>query len=82
MFGTGSFWTRTAFDAVAATAEPFPIYLEIYLPTVAHHLGFRLRDWREQNRHISSLGNFVYAIDQARREGAWALHPVKTLWNV
>ena len=80
-FGTGSFWTRAAFDAVAATREPFPIYLELYLPTVAHHLGYRLRDWREQNRYVSSLGNFVYAIDQARREGAWTVHPVKTLWD-
>lgn len=82
MFGTGSFWTRAAFDAVAAREEPFPIYLELYLPTLAHHLGYRLRDWREQNRHISSLGNFVYTIDQARRDGAWSIHPAKTLWNV
>ena len=80
-FGTGSFWTRAAFDAVAATVEPLPIYLELYLPTTAHHLGYRLRDWREQNRYISSLGNFVYALDQARREGAWTIHPAKTLWN-
>ena len=81
MFGSGSFWTRAAFDAVAAHAEPFPIYLELYLPTLAHHLGYRLRDWREQNRYISSLGNFVDRIDEARRAGAWTLHPVKTLWN-
>ncbi len=81
MFGSGSFWTREAFDAVARTAEPFPIYLEISLPTTAHHLGYRLRDWREQNRHIRSLGNFVDRIEQARRDGAWTLHPVKTLWN-
>ena len=80
-FGTGGFWTRAAFDAVAALAEPFPIYLELYLPTAAHHLGYRVRDWREQNRYISNLGNFVYAIDQARRDGAWTIHPAKTLWN-
>ncbi len=81
MFGSGSFWTREAFDAVARTTEPFPIYLELYLPTTAHHLGYRLRDWREQNRHIRSLGNFVDRIEQARRDGAWTLHPVKTMWN-
>ncbi len=80
-FGTGSFWTRAAFDAVAAREEPFPIFLELYLPTTAHHLGYRLRDWREQSRYISSLGNFIYAIDQARREGSWTVHPAKTLWN-
>ena len=63
MFGSGSFWTRAAFDATAALAEPFPIYLELYLPTTAHHLGYRLRDWGAQNRHIVSLGNFVDRIE-------------------
>ena len=81
IFGTGSFWTRAAFDATAAREEPFPIYLELYLPTVAHHLGYRLRDWGEQNQFITSLGNYVHRIDQARRAGAWTLHPVKTLWD-
>ena len=81
MFGSGSFWTREAFAAVAAHAEPFPIYLELYLPTLAHHLGYRLRDWGEQNRSVSSLGDFVDRIDDARRDGAWTLHPVKTLWT-
>ncbi len=81
MFGSGSFWTRRAFDAVAAPPETVPIYLELYLPTLAHHLGYRVRDWGAQNRFISSLGNFVDRIDEARRAGAWALHPVKTLWT-
>ena len=81
MFGSGSFWTREAFDAVARAPEPVPIYLELYLSTTAHHLGYRLRDWREQNRHIRSLGNFVDRVEAARRDGAWTLHPVKTMWN-
>ncbi len=81
MFGSGSFWTREAFAAVAGREEPFPIYLELYLPTLAHHLGYRLRDWGEQNRHVASLGDFVDRIDDARRDGAWTLHPVKTLWT-
>lgn len=81
MLGSSSFWTREAFDAVAARQEPFPIYLEIYLPTLAHHLGYRLRDWGEQNRHVKSLGDFADRIEEARRDGAWTLHPVKTLWT-
>ncbi len=81
MFGTGSFWTREAFDAVAGREEPFAIYLELYLPTTAHHLGYRLRDWREQNQFVSSLGDFIDRIDEARQRGAWTLHPVKTLWR-
>ena len=39
MFGSGSFWTRAAFDAVAGVVEPVPIYLEISIPSTAHHLG-------------------------------------------
>ena len=81
MFGSGSFWTRAAFDAVAALNEPFPMFLELWLPTAAHHLGYRLRDWREQGRYISSLGNFADCFDEARRAGAWTVHPVKSMWN-
>ncbi len=81
MLGSSSFWTRAAFDAVAARDEPFPMYLEIYLPTLAHHLGYRLRDWGEQNRHVRNLGEFADRIDRARQDRAWTLHPVKTLWT-
>jgi hypothetical protein len=80
MFGTGSFWTREAFCAVAATEEPFPIYLELYLPTLAHHLGFRVRDFTEQNRFVRITKDETESIEQARAEGAWTLHPVKRLW--
>ena len=80
MTGTGSFWTRAAFDAVAARPEPFAVYLEIYLPTLAHHLGFRVRDWGEQNRFVHHLGDFTGEIETARKAGAWTLHPVKAFW--
>ncbi len=78
--GTGSFWTRAAFDMVASRAEPFPIYVELLLPTLAHHLGYRVRDWGAQNRWVHHLGDFTAEMDAARRDGAWTLHPVKGLW--
>ena len=81
MFGTGSVWTREAFDAVAAIAEPFPMYLEIYLPTLAHHLGFRVRNLPDQNPFVRNLGDMAENMDEARRAGAWAVHPVKRLWE-
>jgi len=81
MFGSGSFWNREAFRAVAAVEEPFPMYMEIYLPTLAHHLGFRVRDFTDQNRFVRALENEVGNIDEARKEGAWTLHPVKRLWS-
>lgn len=79
MFGTGNFWTRQAFERVARLAEPFPIYLELFLPTAAHHLGFRVRDLKEQNRMVSNKGDFSDRIDQARQEGLWSVHPIKDL---
>jgi hypothetical protein len=81
MFGSGSFWNREAFCAVAATEEPFPIYLELYLPTLAHHLGFRVRDFTEQNRFVRVTKDETKFIEQARAEGAWTLHPVKKQWT-
>jgi hypothetical protein len=82
MFGSGSFWTREAFLAVTELHEPFPMYLEIYLPSLAHHLGFRVRDFGEQNRFVHNLGDRHSAINAARSAGAWTLHPVKHLERV
>ena len=81
MFGTGSFWKRDVFCAVADVEEPFPIYMELYLPTLAHHLGFRVRDFAEQNRFVRALETEIANADQARKEGAWTLHPVKRFWE-
>ncbi len=78
MLGTGSFWTRDAFLAVARSDETVPAYLEIYLPTLAHHLGFRLRDFGEQSRFVWGEGDLAGAIPQARAAGAWTIHPIKT----
>ncbi|MGI8820705.1 MAG: hypothetical protein ACR2ID_07560 [Chthoniobacterales bacterium] len=81
MFGSGSFWRREAFLAVADATEPFPIYLEIYLPTLAHHLGFRVRDFGEQNRFVRALGDRTRSVGRERQAGGWTLHPVKRLWK-
>jgi hypothetical protein len=82
MLGSGSFWRREAFEAVAFADDPVPMYLEIRLPTLAHHLGYRVRDFGpEQNAFVKNLGDFVSEIDCARTAGAWTLHPVKTLYD-
>lgn len=79
MLGTGSFWKWEVFERVSACREPFPIYFELYLPSLAHHLGFRLRDLPDQNSFVMPLGDRAGEFAQARRGGAWTLHPVKTL---
>jgi len=81
IFGSGSFWTREAFLAVSSRTEPFRMYLEIYLPTLAHHLGFRVRGFGVQDRFIDVLGDETDKIEAARAGGAWTLHPAKRLWT-
>lgn len=81
MFGSGSIWTRAAFEAVAATPEPFPIYLELALPSTAHHLGFRVRRFpAEAEAWIENLGDRIDEIPAAQRAGGWSIHPVKSMW--
>lgn len=82
MFGASHFWTREAFEAVAGSPEPFPIYLELFLPTTAHHLGFRVRPYPEPAAHafIRHLGDMRREMPRARAGSAWAIHPVKSLW--
>ena len=63
----------------AAEPEPFPIYLELCLPTLAHHLGYRVRSLREGDHLVSNLGDFRDRVAQARRAGMWTIHPVKSL---
>ena len=81
MLGTGSFWCREAFDAVANIPETTPIYLELFIPTVAHHLGFRLREITEHNQFVLSRPAKGVTIEAARRAEAWTFHPHKTFWE-
>ncbi len=80
MIATGSCWTREAFDAVAAISEPHPMYVEIFPPTLAHHLGFRVRDYGPQTRFVRHLGDRIAEVAEARENGAWTIHPVKSGW--
>lgn len=79
MLVTGSFWTRRAFIDVGKQVQQVPIYLELYLPTVAHHLGYRVRDLREQSKCVSSMPNTRCSIETARELGCWTVHPIKTI---
>lgn len=78
MFGSGSFWKRAAFVEVAAREEPFPMYLEIYLPTLAYHLGFRIRGFAEQDRFVRVFNRDLRHLDKT---DAWTLHPIKQVWT-
>jgi len=77
MFGSGSFWTREAFLAVAAQPQSIRCYLELYLPTLAHHLGFRVREWNEDHHLISNMPAPEVTVEDAMKYSCWTVHPVK-----
>jgi hypothetical protein len=81
MFVSGSLWKRSAFEAVAAREEAFPVYVEIYLPTIAHHLGFRLVDLGTQNQFIKSAPTRSLTFEFAKARGALTVHPLKHFWD-
>lgn len=81
MLGCGSFWTWEAFEGVASLSPPLRIYLELMLPTAAHHLGFRVRpitghDEFMAPERLKTSDEF----ESYRKQGAWRVHPVKGYW--
>ncbi len=79
--GCGTFWQRAAFEAVAALEEETPIYLELFLPTAAHHLGYRVRPLRGQYRFMHPDNRFEPDdLRDLAGQGALCAHPVKTMW--
>lgn len=79
--GTGFIIGRDALAAFAGVEHYSPCYVELYLPTVLHHLGFEVAD-------LSALTDFgravrwapVYGLREARElqaTGATFVHPFK-----
>ena len=79
--GCGQYWRKAAIQAVVAAGEPAPAYLELHLPTVAHHLGFRVRGIPDQDRFVSNFEIPGTTPALLRDLGAWVIHPVKRLWD-
>ncbi len=79
--GCGQWWRREALEAVLSMGEPVPAYLELHLPTAAHHLGFRVRGMGAQDRFIHTGPLPPGARESMAAEGAWVIHPDKSLWH-
>lgn len=82
MLGCGSFWKAEAFLAVAKLRPPIRIYLELMLPTAAHHLGFRVRPFPDQDRFMApEIPKHPEEFEAFRSQGALRIHPVKGYWS-
>jgi hypothetical protein len=82
MLGCGSFWRSEAFLAVAALVSPPRVYLEMFMPTAAHHLGYRVRPFpvEQENSMEPEVVKFASELDEWKSRGAWRVHPVKEMW--
>lgn len=83
MLGCGSFWRREAFFAVADLVPTTRIYLEMFMPTAAHHLGYRVRPFPAEQEHAMSpeISKLPKQQEFYRELGAWRMHPVKEMWD-
>ena len=77
MLGTGHFWRREAWETVSADKKLADWYLELDLPTTAHHLGYRIRNIPSQHTFVQNLTTKRPDPHTAWSAGAWTLHPVK-----
>ena len=81
MLGCLTWWTWEAFAATAGAAEPMPVYLELAMPTTAHHLGFRVRNLPLLEADLEPVGELEHLLPQRQSEGRWVLHPCKQFWR-
>lgn len=75
----GSLWRRQAWVDVSRAALATEVYLEMELPTTAHHLGYRTVSYpTEWSRTITATPTGSSALQNALTEDAAWLHPWKT----
>ncbi len=81
--GTGFVIRRAALEALLAVTPPTLDYHELYLPTVLHHLGFRLADVDELSDIYDEVAYLpaktLSQVLEAKRRGHFFVHPFKQL---
>ena len=81
--GTGLLLTRDALEAFCALPDPPPYYVEMFVPTAIHHLGFRVVDMDAVSDLYASV-RWLPEFDleealTAKRAGRYFVHPFKRL---
>ncbi len=80
-YGFGQFWKVEAFTAVAELTKSPRVYLELWIPTAAYHLGFQLGkiDCSEcANKPNGELGT---NLNKFISRGEMLAHPAKMFWE-
>lgn len=80
-WGFGQCWKKNAFMQLAEVNDEVRVYLELWIPTIAHHLGMRVgkldidTDWNLPDVEMS-----LEAVNAAR-EKPLVVHPLKGYWK-
>ena len=81
MLGCSYLWSFECFEAIATTEAP-GVYLEVGIPSTAHHLGYRVRPVPpSQENSVTFQGDRSDMIDHFRQHGAILVHPCKAIWK-
>ncbi len=81
MLGCCFLMRREVLAAVSALKEPERAYMELFIPTAAHHLGYRVQGLPDQEEFVRNRGDWGKKWKKARDAGAWAVHPWKRRWE-
>lgn len=79
-FGFGQCWRRDAFLKFAAVRQDAKVYLELWIPTVAYHLGLRVGATRSDLEWNTPTGVIDEVRLAAMTEKPFFVHPLKQYW--
>ena len=80
-YGFGQYWQWEAFEEMAKVNDEVGCYLEIWAPTIAHHLGFRVKRIKDVEKCNNYYGDFTDRVEELKNRGGWCAHPVKKYWD-
>lgn len=79
-WGFGQCWNREAFLRVAAVRSCSRVYLELWIPSIAHHLGFSVQSLNIDPDWNTPQGDLRQEDVSSLDEPLLIAHPIKTFW--
>lgn len=79
-YGFGQCWKSEAFLSVSKISQSVPVYLELWIPTLAYHLGYKVGDIGRDHEWNLPLAQFELRDLAECKQKPWFIHPIKTLW--
>jgi len=80
-YGFGQYWKWEAFEQMAIIKDEVGCYLELWSPTVAHHLGYRVKATKDHWHTHDYYGDQTASVEGLKKLGCWSVHPAKNHWD-